>query len=159
MSTLECSKRVTISQAVYFTTVCLLLLSGCQRNDEANASGEWQIVEASNSYGAILDRSGNGLVPWQGREFTTGDSWVWQRLLIKNKSPEIERTKEEKGEDEASIKQLQKMGKSGEASERAKFIPQPSTKTERNTEKLPSRKMERNQEDNKKDNLSPKLVR
>ena len=159
MSTLKYSKNCTLPQTLRLTIVSLLLISVCQRNDEASASGGWQTVHASNPYGATWDRGANGLVSWRGRQFFTGDNLVWQRLLIKNKSQEIERPREEKGGDDAFTKQLQKMEKSREASERAKFIPTPFTKMQPNKGKLPSRKMGRAKEGNKKDDMSPKLVR
>lgn len=84
---------------------------------------------------------------------------MWQRLLIKNKSQEIERIKEEKGGDDAFTKQLQKMEKSRKANERSKFIPTPSTQMQHNKDKLPSKKMGKAKEGNKNDDMSPKLVR
>lgn len=159
MSTLEFSKNCTLRQTLWLTIVSLLLISVCQRNDEANASGEWPTVAAINPYRATSGRGGNGLVSWQSRQFTMEDSRAWQRLLIKNKSQEIERPKEEKGGDDAFTKQLQQMEKNRKANERAKFIPTPSTQMQPNKDKLSSKKMGKAKEGNKKDDMSPKLVR
>lgn len=212
MSTLDFSKNFTLSQASRLTIVSLLLLSACERNQEVDVSGEWQIIEASNSYRATLDRVGNGPSTWQGRQFTTtsmkdrrwqgtwrqadndsegqfelllsedgtqakgnwsytpagarkdtlarqeGGTWVWTRFLVKNKSQMIEKSKEDNGRDDVFIKQIQKMERSRDASERAKFVPKPSSEMQPNRDKSPSSKMESN-EANKKDDLSPKLLR
>jgi hypothetical protein len=133
MSTLEVSKSLILLQAVRLTLVSFLLLSGSLLlfEDSTQANVNWSYTEAGTRE--------------ETRARQEGGSWVWKRLLTKNKPQEIQ--KDNDGE-EAFARQAQKMEKSRGAGAGAKVIPKPSNKMEKNSDKDP-RKIEKNKNSKK----------